>query len=750
MEGIPVLNGRQLWANPSPTPEIPKECRPIRLPSGGQLNVGNDTIITLDQDAVYQPVCADYPSLNVTSTGFNISVIDDKDPFYASTLPQIYAIATATIVSYMLLIILFITPRTFFVGGAGGGNGFLGRRGMISGASGSTSVIGIGGRPWLQKVAALTVAVSLTIATVDTLRVAEDQYEAGYQDVTLLTDKVQDDLQIRVVRIISDTCLWLAQAQTLIRLFPRHKEKVIIKWTAFALILLDLIFSILNSFVYGNVRARPRTFVDTVPALNYLFAIALSILYMAWVLYYSISKRRFAFYHPKMRNICLMAILSLTTILIPVVFFVLDIASPRVNGWGNYVRWVGAAAASVVVWEWVERIEALERDENKDGILGREIFDGDEMLRDTPSSELDRQAGSRGNHQNTGHPRRGSSGDDDGGPAGATLTTRAGINSAWEGVAAIATQLGQKGISRHQRSPQKQNPRDNRIRGRKLHTLTSGRPADGAYDRNIIIPPPMTDSPVSRADTTSAASTIERAHYHPVSEFTPPIPEAFEGSDSHAGIIASATSSNDQSSTDTTKPQEDQTRLYPPSRSHGLAHSWRRMPTLFKRQCTSPPPEVSQAIATFPRATSDTENSVVRSESKSTSSRLEQMWRKRKLKNEEIPLPVTIIPWQPRGRAYLDRVDADFRLSSGQIQPVTHAGALTVREQDRSPSGSELPQNNPSSVPCENNTMSSATVQEQAPHAAEASSGTNQVSVEIQHVISPSTDGSDVAHGLRD
>lgn len=271
----------------------------MRLPSGGMLNIGNDSIITLVQDALYQPACNDHPNLNLSASGYNISNVNDQDPFYASTLPQIYAIAAATIVSYMLLIILFITPRTFFVGGAGGGGGFLGRRGMISGASGSTSVIGIGGRPWLQKVAALTVAVSLTIATVDTLKVAEDQYNAGYQDVTSLTRSVSNGLEIRVVRVISNTSLWLAQAQTLIRLFPRHKEKVIIKWTAFALILLDVIFSILNSFAYGNVRTRPRTFVDTVPALNYLFAIALSILYMAWVLYYAISKRRFAFFISK-------------------------------------------------------------------------------------------------------------------------------------------------------------------------------------------------------------------------------------------------------------------------------------------------------------------------------------------------------------------------------------------------------------------------------------------------------------------
>ena len=669
MKATPTLNRRQLWANPRPTSDIPKECRPIRLPSGGLLNVSNDTVITLTQDAVYEPACTDFPNLNLSLSGFNVSFIDVKDPFYASTLPQVYAIATATIISYMLLIILFITPRTFFVGGAGGGNGFLGRRGMISGASGSTSVIGIGSRPWLQKVAALTVAVSMTIATVDTLRVAEVQYDAGYQDVTALTDKVSDGLEVRVVRVISDTCLWLAQAQTLIRLFPRHKEKVIIKWTAFALILLDVAFSILNSFVYGNMRTRPRTFVDTVPALNYLFAIALSILYMAWVLYYSISKRRFAFFHPKMRNICLMAILSLTAVLIPVVFFVLDIASPDLSGWGNYVRWVGAAAASVVVWEWVERIEALERDENKDGILGREIFDGDEMLRDTPSTEVNWQARSRGGERGSmaldGGP---SGGDNEHGGGNAAL--RGGITSGWGGMASIASRFGRERLPQHHKCTQKQRPRVVRLRGREVQTLGPIRPASGVHDHSAT-PPPTTSSPISRADTTSAASTVYRAHYHPVSESTPPIREASEIPEGDTRDTAHATSSNDLSNQKGMEMEPNQIfDQLSPRRPQALTNSWRRVPNPFKRQRASPPPEVSQALATTGKNTSLTGHAVMHSEGNTSSSRFERLWQKRKTNYEEIPLPVTVIPWQPRGRAYLDSIENDALASSSHAEPV--------------------------------------------------------------------------------
>ncbi|KAL8937611.1 MAG: hypothetical protein Q9211_003593 [Gyalolechia sp. 1 TL-2023] len=379
---------RQIWANPTPTSAaLPRHCTPFRLPSGGLIAIGENNTFTLTREAIFQPYCTSKPDITLNASRLE-SIGDHRDPFYASTLPQMYAIAAVTVLSYLLVIMLFITPRTFFVGGSGGAGGgrFLGQRGLISGASGSTSVIGIGGRPWLQKVAALTVAISLTIASVETFQVAERQYSGDYTDVEALTNAVVNSLELRIVRVVSETFLWLAQAQTLIRLFPRHKEKVIIKWAGFVLIGLDTIFSILNNFVSGSSRSAPRRYQSAVPALSYLFTFCLSLIYAAWIIYYSLSKRRYAFFHPKMRNICLVALLSYVAVLIPVVFFILDISIYDVAGWGNYVRWVGAAAASVVVWEWVERIEALERDERKDGILGREIFDGDEMLEITPSS----------------------------------------------------------------------------------------------------------------------------------------------------------------------------------------------------------------------------------------------------------------------------------------------------------------------------------------------------------------------------
>jgi hypothetical protein len=242
----------------------------------GYVYLNRSFAITLTENAVFEPVCTSQP----TDARQPSPLLDTRDPFYSSVTPQLYAIGCATVVSYLLVIILLITPRTFYVGGPGGGANFLGRHGMISGSySGNSSVVGVGGRPWLQKVAAILVAVSLTIASADSFRVAERQYNYGYSDAEALTEEVIDGTEIRVVRVISSTFLWLAQVQTLIRLFPRHKEKIMIKWAGFALIVLDTIFSILDKFLVKTNTTRPRLYDDAIPALSYLFELALNLLF---------------------------------------------------------------------------------------------------------------------------------------------------------------------------------------------------------------------------------------------------------------------------------------------------------------------------------------------------------------------------------------------------------------------------------------------------------------------------------------
>ena len=490
---------------------------------------------------------------------------------------------------------------------------------MISGSySGNSSVVGVGGRPWLQKIAATLVAISLTVASVQAFRVVEEQYSYGYSDARAVAQEVLEGLDIRIIRVISSTFLWLAQVQTLIRLFPRHMEKVMIKWVGFALIVLDITFAILDNFLVNTNHTRPRMYADAIPALDYLFELSLNLLYAAWVIFYALSKHRFAFFHPKMRSICLVALLSLVSVLIPVVFFVTDIAKPDTSGWGAYIRWVGSAAASVVVWEWVERIEALERDENKDGILGREIFDGDEMLEVTPSEEVD-------------WPREPHGGHDRGGGTG--------LSSGWAGMIGLSHRPLRTRVG-FQRGPRKWNSRRHRQDGTR---------AGSGQRRNSSQPgpPPTVVTPISRGDTASADSTVYNVHYHPVSSPTPPVamPQMDEEKQEEAHNLPVIGERVDYGSD---LPQQ----TVPPTDER-----WRSLFQRFRHRRTSPPPEVASAQAEEPNQHQRDSVSLAEGDSEGRGqSRIGTLLPHANRRpgssshDNTNALPVTVIPARPRGQ----------------------------------------------------------------------------------------------------
>ncbi|GAB7354148.1 hypothetical protein MBLNU459_g4707t1 [Dothideomycetes sp. NU459] len=629
-----VRNGRPLGgANRTARADEQQQCTPFILPSGGVLSLAADNIVTLTTSALFQPACTGIYSDNRTDSDPS-SIADLKDPFYASTIPQTYVIAVTTAIAWILVVMLTINPRTFYMGGPGGATNFASGRGLIGGATGASSSPGVGSRPWLQKVAALAVAISLTIATADTFKVAERQYLAGYMDATLMRDEVEGSLEIRITRVISDIFLWLAQVQTLIRLFPRHKEKVLIKWIGFALIILDTTFSCLNSFMVDSYN-RPRHFVDAIPALSYLFELAVGLLYAAWVIFYGLTKRRYAYYHPKMKNITLVALIAHIAILTPVVFFVTDVSEPDVAAWGDYFRWVGAAAASVVVWEWVERIEALERDEKKDGILGREIFDGDEMLDLTPSGEMTYTRKPRDDYRPLSRTNGG---------------TAQKTGSQPHGLKTFAT--------RRKKQPAKANHfplgRAHSHVQEQQKAITFGalpRPVTATGPGAQRTPPPPRVTPPSRTDTTSAASTVYVVNYNGYSEHdAEPVRRLPEDGQPQASTQQDA---SHDTSTDN-KPSK-------PERC--LNSRWQTVHNPFKRKRLSPPAEVRAAIdkeKNDPSKVTVTTQLPAHSYSRwDIKSRLgvlaaeqgERFRERASEKNPEPDLPWTVIPVQPRGAA---------------------------------------------------------------------------------------------------
>ena len=561
---------RQLWALPTPTDTSTEEdCRTFTLPSGGSLVININTTVTFTTSAIYQPPCTGSPAFINSADGADNGTqpIDSyRDPFYASTTPQVYIVAMTTAMAWILLITLLMFQPSYLrintrplVQPWRRGDGFL------TLFTSRSSPLPLGTRPWLQRFAALMIVISMTTVTTGTFKNAQTQYNRGYSDAQELRNEVAGSLEVRCIRVVSDLFLWLAQVQTMIRLFPRRKEKLVIKWVGFVLILLDIIFSCLNSFYIdkSTLIDRPRRYQDAIPALSYLFQLALNLLYAAWVLYFVMTKRRYAFYHHMMPEICIIALVSLLSISTPVVFFLVDILEPDVGAWGDYFRWIGSAAASILIWEWVERIEYLEREEKKDGILGREIFEEDD--------DEDSQPGHRGSrHESSDVDEKGNR----------LVRQYRKVVSRYDMIGGTVRRFRKTNEpTEHPNEVNHGKESSRRRRHRQAQVRRVERGATGDVD-GISLPPPVA-SPLSRTDDDSPSSTIYAVHYHPTTQ-TPPL------INKQLVTKPGATSAEDSSN----EPPNDQSLS-----SYGLLPSLQWPVNLFRKPRQSPPVEVKNALS---------------------------------------------------------------------------------------------------------------------------------------------------------
>lgn len=182
-------------------------------------------------------------------------------------------------------------------------------------------------------------------------------------------------------------------------------------------------------------------------------------------------------------------------------------------------------------------------------------------------------------------------------------------------------------------------------------------------------PPPAVASPVSRADTTSAASTVYVVQYHPTADIPQPVRRRVDANGNTQAERAQAQAQVQQRSmenstqnlaTDPEKEDSDDSSQPNTNRGHG---AWLSVSNPFKRKRASPPAEVQQARqanADVPaRAVTPSHNfsrwdiknriGVLAAE---TSERLRDRTARHR---QDEDVPVTIIPAQPRdsGRTWI-------------------------------------------------------------------------------------------------
>ena len=332
----------------------------------------------------------------------------------------------------------------------------------------------------------------------------------------------------------------------------------------------------------------------------------------------------------------------------------------------------------------------MERDEKKDGILGREIFDGDDMLDTTPSDEVVWSPGRRTRER----LRRAGAGTDGDGPGGnATSALEHGFSS-------IAARLrGRQQPAPHHFPLGRAHSHLTETTAEHNNQTANGHNGMIAFgnlpkpddrqrmEASGITPPPLVISPVSRADTSSAASTVYVVRYEDGANVPQPIRRRVDP----RGNSAEARAKAQQAAKDPEKEalEDEEPR---PNRNRGQ-NLWQSVPNPFKRKRASPPAEVQKAreAADGPQRAATPAHNFSRWDVKNRlgvlAAETGERVRDRAAGRRQIPdFPVTVIPAQPRGsgRTWSPEI---VRMPAGATGPISgsseasggaHSGSTTL------------------------------------------------------------------------
>lgn len=317
--------------------ELPEECQQFTIPVGHlryfDEEDGEEKELQIDDWALYfLPGCKD--TQGIENLGRQ-TMSYERDPFYGSVTPIAYTAAATTVMSWLLLLLLFLSQQY---------------------------------RPMLQKAATLGIAISLTVSLVDTTNSLQEQYIHGYQDADQLRSDVYNGTVFQTLRIISGVILWFSHIQVALRLYKRTWQRNSIKVVGTVLIVFDLIVQCLASF-YKPVSTYSSRFQSPLYILVYVVELVILVIYAVIVIIYSVHKKEYAFNHKALAVGCI----SIASLLLPIAFVTMGVANYWLAGWTGFGTRVCSISATVIIWGWIDIIERIESDQLKAGVMGRRI-----------------------------------------------------------------------------------------------------------------------------------------------------------------------------------------------------------------------------------------------------------------------------------------------------------------------------------------------------------------------------------------
>lgn len=324
--------------------------------------------------AFYQPLCYDYTPTLSSFKRRGIKALpyfhsqwkhfteSSTGSFKYSVYPMVYVITASTVMTIFLTIIVFTNHTQ--------------------------------NPSWLLRLGSLLGSVHLVLTLVQSVVQLGKQHHRGYASGEQLVDYIRSQSSFNIIDFIFVLIIQFAQVQVIIRLFSRVKEKRVS-------LILGGTFSICAQVIWGVATFSTYDLsrdsdITILPAFIYLLRIALSTMYSGLIIIYGVGKRNFVF----QRKIIVLTVIVFIAVNAQVAFFITDVSDVWVGELSEIFNTAIYVAVTVIPWEWINRVHSLERHVQREGVLGRQVYEDEisdiaryeivnDSKKDTSASQID-------------------------------------------------------------------------------------------------------------------------------------------------------------------------------------------------------------------------------------------------------------------------------------------------------------------------------------------------------------------------
>ncbi|EDO16476.1 hypothetical protein Kpol_1066p43 [Vanderwaltozyma polyspora DSM 70294] len=223
----------------------------------------------------------------------------------------------------------------------------------------------------IAKLASMLATINITIFVIRAMtQLSRDHHRIGAVTVRTVLHLITNDYCFIILDFLSILLLQICQLLNITRIFGRIVEKRIVFLTGLMFIICANVLWAISTFADPNKTSFH--FSDILSPFVYLFRIALGASYACIITSYVISKWKFCF---SATQLATLTILTIVIVFLQLVVFFCDIIHVWLSNLGELFNITCYLGSTIIVWEWLNRIEILTRKKEAQSILGRHLYE---------------------------------------------------------------------------------------------------------------------------------------------------------------------------------------------------------------------------------------------------------------------------------------------------------------------------------------------------------------------------------------